>query len=83
MPIKSYLAYPHPNQKETLEKALNKLENCEIIPSKSHDIIIIVTDTLSESDDEELEKKIYAIKSLRLLTIVAGFNTENKEKQTI
>lgn len=80
MPIKSYLAYPQPNQKRELEMALNKLENCEIIPSQSHDIIIIVTDTLSESEDKELEDKIYAIKSLRLLTIVAGFNTENKEK---
>ncbi|MFV0529949.1 MAG: hypothetical protein ACK5MD_00730 [Flavobacteriales bacterium] len=81
MPIKSYLAHPHTNKKAELEKALNKLENCEIIPSQSHDIIIIVTDTFSELEDKELEDKIHAIKSLRLLTIVAGFDTENKEKQ--
>lgn len=82
MPIKSYLAHPHPNQKDELEKALNQLENCEIIPSQSHDIIIIVTDTESEENDKALEEQIYAIKSLRLLTIVAGFNTdeENKDK---
>ncbi|APD07959.1 hypothetical protein UJ101_02460 [Flavobacteriaceae bacterium UJ101] len=81
MPIKSYLAHPQPDQKKDLEMALNELENCEIIPSQSHDIIIIVTDTHSELEDKELEDKIYAIKSLRLLTVVAGFETENKEKQ--
>ncbi len=82
MPIKSYLAHPHPNQKNELESALNQLKNCEIIPSQSHDIIIIVTDTHSEEEDKTLEEQIYAIESLRLLTIVAGFNTEeNKDKQ--
>ncbi len=80
MPIKSYLAYPHPNKKEDLEKELRKIKNCEIIPSESHDLIIIVTDTTSDSDDKILEDKIYDIDSLRLLTIVAGFNPENKEK---
>ena len=63
-------------------KALINLNNCEVIPSQSHDLIIIITDTQSDLEDKKLEDSIQAIDSLRLLTIAAGFNTNNKENET-
>lgn len=79
MPIKSYLAYPHDGKKNELIKAISQLSNCDVIPSENKDLIILVTETNDKSEDEILEKKIEAIESLKLLSMVSGFNTSKQE----
>ncbi|ANW95035.1 hypothetical protein AXE80_01425 [Wenyingzhuangia fucanilytica] len=75
MPINSYLAHPHSGKKQELANAINAIESCEVIPSKNKDLLIIVTETNSKEEDEQLKEHIESIPSLKLLAMVAGFNT--------
>jgi len=74
MPIKSYLAYPKEGMKESLETALSSFENCEVIPSKNHNLIVLVTETTDKQQEELLQEKLHAIDSLKMLSMVSGFN---------
>ncbi|PWG06011.1 hypothetical protein [Polaribacter aquimarinus] len=78
MPIKSYLAHPHTGQKEQLVNELTALENCEIIPADNKEVLVLVTDTASDTEDDILKQKIETFKSLKLLALVSGFNTPKK-----
>ncbi|WP_242204160.1 hypothetical protein [Aestuariivivens insulae] len=75
MPIKSYLAHPHEGKKQELIDALLALKNCEVIPAENKDILIVITDTADNYQDEILKEQIEAIASLKLLAMVSGFNT--------
>ena len=76
MPIKSYLAHPHDDRKETLIEALRSLEHCEVIPAENENLLIVVTDTDTKEQEDHLKEKIESIKSLKLLAMVSGFNTK-------
>ncbi|AXT20017.1 hypothetical protein D7030_02535 [Flavobacteriaceae bacterium AU392] len=78
MPIKSYLAHPCDGQKEHLILALSALEECEVIPSKNKDVLILITDTLNKVSEEILKEKLEKIESLKLLAMVSGFNTPSQ-----
>ncbi len=75
MPIKSYLAHPHTGKKNELIKALSVLHQCEVTPAQNKEVLILVTETENESEEESLKEKIEAIESLKLLAMVSGFNT--------
>lgn len=78
MPIKSYLAYPKDGNKDALIKALDAFDECEVIPSENEELLIVVTDTETLEDDLQLKEKIDAIESLKMLSLVSGFNTPKK-----
>ncbi len=75
MPIKSYLAHPHDNQKHVLIAALSALDHCEVIPAENKDILIVVTDTETKIEEDNLKEKMEALSSLKLLAMVSGFDT--------
>ncbi|MCO4821836.1 MAG: hypothetical protein KC469_07195 [Flavobacteriaceae bacterium] len=75
MPIKSYLAHPVSGQKEELIMALRNLKQCEVVPAENQNILAVVTDTSDEKEEQILKEKIEAINSLKLLSLVSGFNT--------
>ncbi|WP_347923102.1 hypothetical protein [Pontimicrobium sp. SW4] len=75
MPIKSYLAHPHEGKKEELIKALSAINACEVIPAQNKDLLIVVTDTETKSEEEIVKEQIEAIKALKLLAMVSGFDT--------
>ena len=77
MPIKSYLIYPHAGQRESLQKALIDLAECELIPAKNEDVIVLVTDTADRDADKALLEKINKIPGLQHMTLVSGFNSPN------
>ncbi|GAA3556127.1 hypothetical protein [Snuella lapsa] len=79
MPIKSYLAHPHTGKKNTLITALSTIANCEVIPAENKDLLIVVTDTNSKVEDENLKETIEAIESLKLLVMVSGFDTPKQD----
>ncbi len=78
MPIKSYLAHPVKGQKELLINELAALKNCDVIPAENKEVIVVVTDTESDTEEEYLKEKIEAFSSLKLLALVSGFNTPKK-----
>ena len=75
MPIKSYLALPLNGRKEELMTALKSFDQCEVVPAKNQDVLALVTDTPNEREEEILKEKIEALNSLKLLSLVSGFNT--------
>ncbi|MCH9659451.1 MAG: hypothetical protein K0U54_00925 [Bacteroidetes bacterium] len=74
MPIKSYLAHAFTGKKEELLGALQKINQCEVVPAKNEDVIVLVTDTSNEIEEETLKERIEAIDSLKILSLVSGFN---------
>lgn len=75
MPIISYLAHPHEGKKDELIQALSVVDKCEVIPAENKDLLIVVTETETKSEEENLKEKLETIASLKLLTMVSGFNT--------
>jgi len=75
MPIKSYIAHSVSGKKEELITALNNFSQCEVVPAKNQDVLALVTDTPNEEEEAILVEKIEAINSLKLLSLVSGFNT--------
>ncbi|MDO6675767.1 hypothetical protein MK851_11470 [Tenacibaculum sp. 1B UA] len=78
MPIKSYLAHPHDGKKDELIKALSTLNECEVIPAENKDVLVVVTETKTKIEEENLKQKLETISSLKLLAMVSGFNTPLK-----
>ncbi len=75
MPIKSYLVHPHDGKKKELLSELSAITSCEVIPAQNRDIIALVTETDTKQEEDELKTRLEAIKSLKLLAMVSGFNT--------
>lgn len=73
--IKSYIAQPHEGKKDELSKAISSLSNCEITPAQNKDVLVVVTETENKDEEKELLEKLEAIASMKLLTLVSGFNT--------
>ena len=74
MPVKSYLAYPLPGQQSQLEETLSKIPECDCIPSTSHDVLVLVTDTDNKHAEADLEARLKAIQSLQCLVLVSGYD---------
>ena len=75
MPIKSYLAHPHDGKKQALIDSLSELEGCDVIPAENKEILIVVTETETKSEEDNLKEKMEALTSLKLLAMVSGFDT--------
>ena len=72
MPVFSYLAYPIPGAKQQLINDLAALDYCEVTPADNEEILILVTDTPDENREQELQKKLKQIKSLKSLGMTFG-----------
>ncbi len=79
MSIKSYLAHSKTGKKKHLIEAISKLEQCEVIPAKNEDILIVVTETENEIQEGNLKEKLAGIDSLKLLVMVSGFNSQKNQ----
>jgi len=77
MPIKSYLARPHDGKFIELLDELSHLNGCDIIPSTNQEIAVLVTDTSDEIEDNKLLSQINAIGSLKMLSMVSGFDADS------
>ena len=77
MPIISYLAHPHDGRKDELIKALNSLQECEVIPAANKDVLVLVTETETKAEENILKQKLETIDSLKLLAMVSGYNTNS------
>lgn len=75
MPIISYLAHPKEGKKDELLEALSTMDQCEVIPAENKNLLIVVTDTDTDDEQDDLKEKIEAVDSLKLLALVSGFNT--------
>jgi nitrate reductase NapAB chaperone NapD len=72
VPIKSYLAYPEPGRSEELAGRLRAFPECEVTPSTTHDLLIVVTDTASDEREKALEDALAQVEGLLCLALVSG-----------
>lgn len=78
MPIKSYLAHPHNGKFKELLNELSSINGCDIIPSTNRELAVLVTDTLNEIEDSKLVAQINELESLKMLSMVSGFEADSK-----
>ena len=76
MPIKSYIAHPIEGMRNELIMRLKQLSSCEIMPATNQEIVIVVTDTFSNQEDQQLYDTIINFPELEHLTLVSGFSDE-------
>lgn len=74
MPIKSFIVFPKEGQKETLQKELSTFNSCSIIPSENKEVLVLVTDTQTEQEEETLLQEINKLNTVDQLSMVAGYN---------
>lgn len=72
MPVLSYIAYPNKGKLTDLVLELNSFPQCEIVPANNKELAILVTDTQSEKEEEELQEQLKQVKNLQCLTMVFG-----------
>jgi len=54
---------------------LSSISSCEIIQSENKEIAVLITDTNSDQEDKNMQIRINSIKSLKMLSLVSGFET--------
>lgn len=74
MPIKSFIVFPSPGQKEPLQETLSKITGCSIVPSENKEVFVLVTDTQTEKEEETLLTHINELEAVDQLSMVAGYN---------
>ena len=70
MPISSYLIHPINNSKIELIRRLSNHPNWEVTPSTNKNLLILVTDTKSLEDEENLQNELNSLKSLGHFSLV-------------
>ena len=79
MPVKSYIVFPHEGKKQELSKALSKLRWCEVLPAENEQLLVMVTDTSSDKEEEECLTQIQQIAELDHYTLVSGFEEQSNK----
>ena len=79
MPIKSYLVFPHEGKKDDLDQKLNALSWCESTPAENKELLVLVTDTINEKEEEHCMETINALPELEHYTLVSGFDENNNK----
>mgnify|MGYP003691452369 CR=1 FL=1 len=73
MPIKSFIAFPAQNQKEQMITDLSAMEECEVLPAKNEEVVILVTDTNSEEEEKALINTINDLPTVDQISMVSGY----------
>lgn len=75
MPIKSYLVHPTEGKKGALAGELSNMQQCEVVPAENEEVLILVTETNSKQEEEELKEKLEQLSDIKLMALVSGFDT--------
>ncbi|NAS13655.1 chaperone NapD [Poritiphilus flavus] len=75
MPIKSYLVHPKQGKKGEVANALSNMDQCEVIAAKNEELLVLVTETYSEKEEELLREQLQQFRDIKLMALVSGFNT--------
>lgn len=76
MPIKSYLAFPRKGKKKELHAALEQLSGCEVVQAENKDVLVLVSDTANQEEEDRLLQRLQMLESLDHLNLIAGFNDD-------
>ena len=72
MPLKSYLAFPRPGQRDSLAGILSQMPHCQALPASNRDVVVLITDTPDDTSEKDLEESFLTVEPLQFLSLVAG-----------
>lgn len=70
MKIRSYIVYPDQGGKSKLAQLLNSHPCCEATPSSNENMVILVTSTKDEQEENELQEKFKTMPQLASMALV-------------
>ena len=71
MTIQSYLIYAERGRTKQVAEQLRAIPGCEIFPSASHDVLVVVTESAGQEAPAEIFEQIPGVAGLAL---VSGWN---------
>jgi nitrate reductase NapAB chaperone NapD len=74
MPVKSYLVFPKNGEAAQVIEKLERLR-CEVLPADNREVIVLVTDSDSEKEDEQFLEALKEDENIQHISLIAGFNT--------
>ena len=81
MPVFSYLAYPVRGGKDALIRDLEALDHCEVMPAENEEVLILLTNTPDDEQEESLQERLKSLESLESLGMTFGHTDESPHLQ--
>ena len=72
MPICSYLLTPRQGKLDVVIKALTQLPEVEVYPAQDRELLVIVTETASQEQEDSLNDRMNAIEGIDCLALSFG-----------
>ena len=72
MPICSYLALPIAGQADSLSARLGALPGCEVVRATNRDVMVVLTETRDQAEEEALRSRLEAVEGLSALVLTFG-----------
>lgn len=72
MPVCGYVVVAGPGEADATAAALSRIEGCEVVPSENRDVLLLVTDTVSDSEDQDLRRRLEDVPGIQALLMTFG-----------
>ncbi len=72
MAICSYIVYPQPGSRDALRSKLTGIAGCDVMPAENNDVMILVTDTNSDSHETAVQQALKQIPEIQCLALTFG-----------
>mgnify|MGYP001615915911 CR=1 FL=1 len=76
MPVSSFVGYPASGQGKRLTHQLRQLKGCEVFPAEGQDLLLLVTDTADEHDEEKLQRRLSEMRNIQCLAMTFAYAEE-------
>lgn len=77
--IRSFLVYARPGCREALAAALEEEPGCEVYPSSNADVLVLVTEHISTSDEAAFDARLAERDDVEGVALVSGFQHNERE----
>ncbi len=75
MPIKSYLIFPKEGETVGVIERLSRFDHCEILPADNREVVVLVTDSDFEKDDEQFLETLKSDTAIQHISLISAFRT--------
>ncbi len=82
MPICSYIVFPQPGKKEQLARALDAVPGCETQQAEKDELLLLLTETLSKSEEKALQDRLEGMGDIQCLVLSFGALDEESTEST-
>jgi nitrate reductase NapAB chaperone NapD len=72
MPVCGYVVLPRPGALEDAARDLRRIEGCEVFPAENDDLLLLVTESDSVQDDQELRQRVNGVPGIQALLLTFG-----------